>query len=140
MKKLWLYLPPSWMHPLSFPVLKFRACFWKTQNLQWKPLKKLGLEFQNPLGTSAGLDKSADHIKGWWTYGPGFLEIGTLTVKKQKSHLGSILKRNLKQKALWNYMGFPNSGCCYALSKLKQIKSRPTPIFISIGKSRKNST
>ena len=125
------------MHPLSFPFLKLRACFWKTQKLQWKPFKKLGLEFQNPLGTSAGLDKSADHIQGWWTYGPGFLEIGTLTAKKQKKNPGPILKRDLKQKALWNYMGFPNSGCCYAVSKLKQIKSRPTPIFISIGKSRK---
>lgn len=136
MKKPWLYLPPSWMHPLSFPILKFRGLFWKTQSFRWKPLKWSGLEFQNPLGTCAGLDKSADHIKGWWTYGPGFLEIGTLTVKKQKAHPGSILKRDLKQKALWNYMGFPNAGCSHALSKLKQIKSRKTPIFISIGKSR----
>lgn len=94
------------------------------------------MTFQNPLGTSAGLDKSADNIKGWWTYGPGFLEIGTLTVQKQKSNPGPILKRDLKRKALWNHMGFPNAGCNYALSKLKQIKSRSTPIFISIGKNR----
>jgi len=134
--RLWLYLPPVWTHTLGFLVLKFRGCFWKTKTFKWKSFKWRHLEFQNPLGTSAGLDKSADNIKGWWTYGPGFVEIGTLTVQKQKSNPGSILKRNLKSKALWNHMGFPNSGCHHALSKLKQIKSHHTPIFISIGKNR----
>ena len=124
------------MHPLSSPILKLRGHFWKTKNFEWKPFEWLGLKFQNPLGTSAGLDKSADHIKGWWTYGPGFLEIGTLTVEKQKRNPSPVLKRDLKQRALWNSLGFPNAGCPHALSKLKQIKSHDTPIFISIGKSR----
>ena len=136
MNKLWLYLPPLWAHKFSFLILKFRGCFWKTKTFKWKPFKWRHLEFQNPLGISAGLDKSADNIKGWWTYGPGFLEVGTLTIQKQKSNPGAILKRDLRRKALWNHMGFPNSGCKHALSKLKQIKSRHTPIFISIGKNR----
>ncbi len=136
MNKLWLYLPPLWMHRMSLIILKFRGYFCKTQTFKWKPFKWRHLEFQNPLGIAAGLDKSADNIQGWWTYGPGFLEIGTLTVKKQKNNPGTILKRDLKRKALWNYMGFPNPGCHYALSRFKQIKSYHTPVFISIGKNR----
>ena len=124
------------MHRLSFLILKFRGHFCKTQTFKWKPFKWRHLEFQNPLGIAAGLDKSANNIQGWWTYGPGFLEVGTLTVKKQKSNPGNTLQRDIKRKALWNYMGFPNPGCTHALSKLKQIKSYHTPVFISIGKNR----
>ena len=136
MIKFWLYLPPLWMHQLSLLVLKFRGLLFKPRVFKWKLLKWRRLEFQNPLGTAAGLDKSADSLRGWWTYGPGFLEIGTLTVKKQKQNPGPILKRDLKNQALWNYMGFPNPGCRYVLSKLQQIKFFHTPVFISIGKSR----
>lgn len=136
MKKLWLYLPPLWIHRFSFFVLKFRGYFFKPQTFKWNPFKWRHLKFQNPLGIAAGLDKSADNIKGWWTYGPGFLEIGTVTVKKQKNNPGKILDRDLHRKALWNYMGFPNSGCNHVLSNLKKIKSYHTPILISIGKNR----
>ena len=136
MNKFWLYLPPTWMHQLSLLVLKFRGGFFKSKTFNWKPLQWRHLKFQNPLGTAAGLDKSADHLRGWWTYGPGFLEIGTLTVKAQKQNPGPVLKRDLNKQALWNYMGFPNPGGRCVLSKLQQIKSYHTPVFISIGKSR----
>ena len=139
MNNLWLYLPPLWMHKLSLLVLKFRGKFLKAQTFKWKPFKWRHLEFQNPLGIAAGLDKSAGCVQGWWTYGPGFLEAGTFTLEKQKKNPGPILKRDLKRQALWNYMGFPNPGADKALSNLQRIKRRHTPIFISIGKSRETS-
>ena len=83
------------------------------------------------------MDKSADLIQGWWTYGPGFVEIGTITPQNQKPHRGMILKRNIQNQALWNYMGFPNKGVDCALKHLKQLKRPyPTPLFASIGKNR----
>ena len=135
--KPWLYLPPLWSHHLSHQFLKRRGWFFKKKSFKWNPLYWNNLYFENPLGTAGGLDKSAENIKGWWSYGPGFLEIGTVTPLAQKRNSGVILKKNLNRQALWNYMGFPNKGADSTARFLKRIgKPYQTPLFISLGKNR----
>ena len=135
--KLWLLLPSLWMHRLLPCFFYFRKLFFPIQKFHWSSFTWKNLKFNNPLGTAGGLDKSTDLTQGWWTYGPGFVEIGTITPQKQKPHKGMILKRNIQNQALWNYMGFPNKGVDFSLKRLKQLKRPyPTPLFASIGKNR----
>ncbi len=94
------------------------------------------MEFPNPLAPAGGVDKSAKHMKAWWALGAGFIEVGTITPLPQKANKGAILKRNVKEQALWNYMGFPGDGLNRIRDRLANNSSRPTPVFANIGKNR----
>ena len=47
------------------------------------PRKLFGLEFPNPIGLAAGLDKNGFALPAWAALGFGFIEIGTITAKPQ---------------------------------------------------------
>ena len=135
-KRPYLLLPSLWVNQFIAPFfLQWRARLFQTQSFQWKPVQWKNLFFNNPLGLAAGVDKSAENLQGWLTYGPSFMEIGTLTPEPQKSNKGSILKKNFEHFSLWNYMGFPNKGPDFVIRQLR--KQKPScPLFISIGKNR----
>ncbi|MCB0422766.1 MAG: quinone-dependent dihydroorotate dehydrogenase [Bdellovibrionales bacterium] len=124
-------------HKLGPLFLKIYSRFRPYQTLTWRPFVWNGIEFNNPLGTAGGLDKNADDIHSWWTMGPGFLEIGTITPISQEPNPGEILARDNNTQALWNKMGFPNEGVDQAIQKLKTLyQPHFTPIFANIGKNR----
>lgn len=137
LNKIYLQIPAQLAMDLSGIFLKIRGLVCKKKAYKWRSQTWKGLYFSNPVGTAGGLDKSGAHTKGWWTYGPGFIEVGTITPKPQKANSGPIIKRDIPNQALWNHMGFPNPGWKKAVQNLKSIsKSRHTPCFISIGKNR----
>ena len=43
------------------------------------PVSAMGLEFSNPVGLAAGLDKQAEHVDALAALGFGFLELGGVT-------------------------------------------------------------
>src|SRR5690606_16560978 len=47
------------------------------------PVRVMGMEFANPVGLAAGLDKNGDAIDGFAQLGFGFIEIGTVTPRPQ---------------------------------------------------------
>ena len=47
------------------------------------PRRVMGLDFPNPVGLAAGLDKNGECIRAWQTFGFGFVEIGTVTPRPQ---------------------------------------------------------
>lgn len=47
------------------------------------PVNVMGLQFANPVGLAAGLDKNGDAIDGFAQLGFGFVEIGTVTPRPQ---------------------------------------------------------
>src|SRR6266404_9720978 len=53
-----------------------------------KPKTLFGLNFPNPVGLAAGLDKSGVAIPAWAALGFGFIEIGTITAKAQPGNPG----------------------------------------------------
>jgi len=124
-------------HDLSPLFLKTRALFFSPLLNSWRPLLWRDLNFQNPIGIAGGVDKDASCVQGWWTYGPGFIEVGTVTPKPQRANPPPIIARDVQSRALWNKMGFPNAGLLAMRNQLKKI-SRPyfTPIFVNIGKNR----
>jgi dihydroorotate dehydrogenase len=48
-----------------------------------KPRAVFGLNFSNPIGLAAGLDKNGVALLAWQALGFGFIEIGTVTAKAQ---------------------------------------------------------
>ena len=50
------------------------------------PRKVMGLDFPNPVGLAAGLDKNGAHIDALAELGFGFIEIGTVTPRPQSGN------------------------------------------------------
>lgn len=135
--KPWLLLPPQLAHDLGPWALPFISTLWKVKNPQWRELKWRGLSFRNPLGLAGGADKTGQSLLSWQNLGVGFLEVGTVTPLPQKANPGKILDRNISAHAVWNKMGFPNSGSLALEKKLQRLKRElQVPLFVNIGKNR----
>ena len=104
-----------------------------------KPLKLFGLDFRNPIGLAAGLDKNGMALPAWAALGFGFVEIGTVTAKAQSGNPKPRIFRFPEQRALINRLGFNNDGAdaiARRLSDLKKTTRWPAvPVGINIGKS-----
>lgn len=137
MLRPWLWIPTELAHGLSHHFLKSFGQIGPRIDASWEPVTWKGLSFRSPLGIAAGVDKTADQVQGWWNFGAGFIEVGTIVPKAQAPNPGRILIRNFEQRTLWNKMGFPSPGASEVKTKLQKLPaSRPTPLFINIGKNR----
>ena len=52
----------------------------KAENI---PVRVMGLQFPNPVGMAAGMDKNGDYIDALGSLGFGFIEVGTVTPRPQ---------------------------------------------------------
>jgi dihydroorotate dehydrogenase len=104
-----------------------------------KPKRIFGVNFPNPIGLAAGLDKNGVALPAWAALGFGFIEIGTVTAKAQPGNPKPRIFRFPEQNALINRLGFNNDGASVVarrLSKLQRSGRWPeVPIGINIGKS-----
>tara|TARA_B100001113_G_scaffold182435_1_gene149468 strand:- start:479 stop:1501 length:1023 start_codon:yes stop_codon:yes gene_type:complete len=98
--------------------------------------KTLGMQFRNPLGLAAGMDKKAEAMKGWETLGFGFIEVGGITEHEQTGNPKPRMFRSSKHKALVNRMGFNNPGSVKMASHLSKTKKPGVPLFLNVGKSK----
>jgi len=74
------------------------------------PVRVMGLDFPNPVGLAAGLDKDGRHIDGLGALGFGFLEVGAVTPRPQPGNPKPRLFRLPEAEALINRLGFNNRG------------------------------
>ncbi len=98
------------------------------------PVKALGLEFPNPVGLAAGLDKDAAHIDDLARLGFGFIEVGTVTPRPQPGNPKPRLFRLPKAQALINRFGFNNVGVDAFLANVARSRWRGI-LGINIGKN-----
>ena len=98
------------------------------------PVKVMGLEFANPVGLAAGLDKNGDAIDGFAQLGFGFIEIGTVTPRPQPGNPKPRLFRLPEAEAIINRMGFNNHGVDHLLARVQAAKYRGV-LGINIGKN-----
>ncbi len=123
-------------HEVSLEMLnQFQALVPRTQIHQ--PTQVMGLEFPNPIGLAAGLDKNADFLPGLSKLGFGFIEVGTVTPKPQDGNLKPRLFRVIRNQGIINRMGFNNKGVDYLLD---QIPPRPRPYLLGINIGKNLST
>ena len=69
-----------------------------------------GIKFKNPVGLAAGFDKSAEVYNSLFKFGFGFIEVGTVTPKRQLGNPKPRIFRLEKDQALINRLGFNNHG------------------------------
>jgi dihydroorotate dehydrogenase len=99
----------------------------------------MGLEFANPLGIAAGLDKDAEAVEFWQALGFGFVEVGTVTAQQQPGNPRPRVFRLPTDRAIINRMGFPNAGADVVATRVERLRQRgalQVPLGINIGKSR----
>ena len=97
--------------------------------------KLFGLDFPNPIGLAAGLDKNGEVIDEMGALGFGFVEIGTVTPRPQPGNEKPRLFRLVNDEALINRMGFNNVGAEVAAVRLKRRKSNII-VGANIGKNK----
>lgn len=79
-------------------------------NLPERRLHVMGIDFPNPVGLAAGLDKNAAHIDALGRLGFGFIEVGTITPRPQPGNPQPRMFRIPRANALINRLGFNNLG------------------------------
>lgn len=98
-----------------------------------------GIDFPNPVGLAAGLDKDAEAIAGLFGLGFGAVEVGTLTPRPQPGNPRPRLFRLAEDEAVINRMGFNNHGIDAALARVARLKRRAGVLGINVG-ANKDST
>jgi len=94
-----------------------------------------GLDFANPLGLAAGVDKNGEAIDGFFGLGFGSVEIGTLTPLPQAGNPRPRLFRLVEDEAVINRMGFNNGGIHAALPRAAAAKRRGV-LGINVGANK----
>ena len=97
----------------------------------------MGLDFPNPVGLGAGLDKNGDYIDALAALGFGFIEIGTVTPRPQPGNPKPRMFRLKPAKAIINRMGFNNDGVDRLLDNVRvsNFARRGGIVGINIGKN-----
>jgi dihydroorotate dehydrogenase len=105
-----------------------------------KPKTLFGLNFPNPIGLAAGLDKNGVAVPAWAALGFGFIEIGTVTAMAQPGNPKPRMFRLPTQQAVINRLGFNNDGADVIAKRLRWLRQSrrwpAVPVGINIGKSR----
>ncbi len=105
-----------------------------------KPATLLGLNFPNPIGLAAGMDKDGVALPAWDALGFGFVEIGTITAKAQPGNSKPRIFRYPEQEALINRLGFNNDGADLVAARLRKLRAKGQwpgiPVGINLGKSK----
>jgi dihydroorotate dehydrogenase len=85
-----------------------------------QPVTVMGLEFPNPVGMAAGMDKNGDYIDALGSVGFGFIEIGTVTPRPQVGNPKPRVFRIEKANAMINRLGFNNKGVDYLVKQARK--------------------
>lgn len=99
-----------------------------------QPVTVMGLQFPNPVGMAAGMDKNGDYIDALGSLGFGFIEIGTTTPRPQPGNPKPRIFRLESANAMINRLGFNNKGVDYLVSRVKRRTFKGI-LGINIGKN-----
>lgn len=126
-------------HDLTLGMLKRFAhtpfsLAWR-QRVNAKPVTVMGINFPNPVGLAAGLDKNAECIDAFAQMGFGFIEVGTVTPRPQPGNPKPRLFRIIEKEAIINRMGFNNLGVDHLVEQV-QLARYNGVLGINISKNK----
>jgi dihydroorotate dehydrogenase len=144
LRNLLFCLPTETSHYLTLDVLqlaaKLRVSGLVARSVPALPTTVMGIQFSNPVGLAAGLDKNGDYIEGLAVLGFGFIEIGTVTPRPQQGNPQPRLFRLPQASAIINRMGFNNRGVDYLVGNAVRarnfIERNNIVLGINIGKNK----
>jgi len=130
-------LPAETAHDLGLIGLDL-AGGWLAKSPPPCPVTCLGLQFPNPVGLAAGLDKNGDHIDALAALGFGFVEIGTITPRPQPGNPRPRMFRLPQQQAVINRLGFNNKGIDHLCRQVRRSRwvADGGILGINIGKNK----
>ncbi len=130
-------LDPETAHDATLTSLNTAYCLGLSRLIpkpQDDPRSVMGLNFPNPVGLAAGLDKNGDCINGLAALGFGFIEIGTITPRPQPGNPHPRLFRLPEAAAIINRMGFNNHGVDALVANVERANFKDV-LGINIGKN-----
>lgn len=95
-------------------------------------LKIWGIDFANPIGLAAGMDKDAIAARAWESLGFGFAEMGTITPRPQPGNERPRVWRLVEHRALINRLGFPSEGIDAVAPRIERIRKNGIAIRIAL--------
>ena len=131
-------LDPEIAHDLAIKSLKhdyLPGKLFEVDNEEVLNIKVFGKNFPNPIGLAAGFDKSAEVYNACFKIGFGFVEVGTVTPKKQFGNTKPRLFRLTEDRALINRLGFNNDGMVEVKNRIASNKKRGI-LGINIGPNK----
>ncbi len=137
-RRLLFRLDPETAHDLTLGALRLVCrgpiARLMTARAPLAPTRVMGIDFPNPIGLAAGLDKNGDYLDALATLGFGFIEIGTVTPRPQPGNPRPRLFRLPPAQALINRMGFNNKGVDHLVRQVRRARFRGV-LGINIGKN-----
>ena len=125
-------LDPEVAHDLAIKSLKFNLIpksFFQVDGEGMLETELFKKKLKNPIGLAAGFDKSAEIYNSLFNLGFGFVEVGTITPRRQSGNLKPRIFRLEKDKAMINRLGFNNDGMDVVSERLSK---RPPEDFLGI--------
>ncbi|MGK6324882.1 quinone-dependent dihydroorotate dehydrogenase [Sphingomonas sp. DT-51] len=95
-----------------------------------------GIDFPNPVGLAAGLDKDARAVAGLMRLGFGSVEVGTLTPRAQPGNPRPRLFRLSEDRAIINRMGFNNGGLAAGVARAAAARRHGGVLGINVGANK----
>lgn len=137
-QKLMFQLDPERAHEMAISFFKRSAntplaCAY-AQSLRNKPVNVMGIDFKNPVGLAAGLDKNGECVDAFDKMGFGFVEVGTITPRAQGGNDKPRIFRLKEEQAIINRMGFNNHGVDNLINNVTSRQSNGI-LGINIGKN-----
>lgn len=138
-RKVLFKFDPETIHEATIKGLKATGSnplnhFYKQKMIE-KPCRVMGIDFPNPVGLAAGLDKNGECINAFSAMGFGFVEVGTITPKPQPGNPKPRIFRLTEQNAIINRMGFNNKGVDYLVDQVRKANFKGV-LGINIGKNK----
>lgn len=138
LQKALFQLPAETSHHVTLAGLNMAHRFGLSKlmasNVKASPIELLGMQFSNPVGLAAGLDKNGDYIDSLAALGFGSIEIGTVTPRPQPGNPKPRLFRIPEKQVIVNRMGFNNKGVDYLVGRVKASNYQGV-LGINIGKN-----
>ncbi len=139
LRKAIFTLTPETAHDLSLEAIgaaeRLKLTGWIGNRVVDDPKTVMGIEFKNPVGLAAGLDKNGEYIDGLAALGFGFIEVGTVTPRPQPGNPKPRLFRLPEAQGIINRMGFNNKGVDYLVEQVKRSRFDGV-LGINIGKNK----
>ena len=131
-------IDPEMAHDLAIRSLKYNFLpedIFKVENEEILETEIFNTKIKNPIGLAAGFDKSAEVYNSLFRFGFGFIEVGTVTPKKQFGNPKPRVFRLENDRALINRLGFNNDGL-EKISKRLQKNSPNGFLGVNIGPNK----
>ena len=131
-------IDPEMAHDLAIKSLKYNFLpedIFTVENESILETEVFGTKIKNPIGLAAGFDKSAEVYNSLFKFGFGFIEVGTVTPKRQYGNPKPRVFRLENDRALINRLGFNNDGLEKVSKRLQ--KNTPTDFLgINVGPNK----